>query len=61
MLNIFTTPIVKYLMNSSKTQVNIMSFKKCKSKHDRSVREFDKNGNRAIQGAMTVVDVRTMN
>ena len=48
-------------MNSSKTQVNIMSFKKCKSKHDRSVREFDKNGNRAIQGAMTVVDVRTMN
>ena len=36
-------------MNPSNPQFNVTSFRKCKSKHDRSVRQFDKNGNRAVQ------------
>ena len=41
-------------MNLLNPHLFVMSLRKCKIKPDQSVREFDKNGNRAIQGAMTV-------
>lgn len=36
-------------------QLLVMSLRKCKIKPDRSVRRFDKNGNRTIQGVTTIV------